>query len=832
MKKSGINTSIIHKFVLFIAAISTTFSVSAYDFEVDGIYYDKISDTSVEVTHDENLFDDNGAGYSGNVAIPETIGINGATYFVRGIGRYAFHRCVGLTSVTIPEGVTSIGDFAFSGCTGLTEIEVNENNPKYASNDGVLFNKAYTELILCPAGKAGIYNIPEGVTSIGVFAFVDCTGLTSVTIPASVTSIGDGAFSGCTSLISVFVPEGVTSIGGGVFSGCNDLISVNISASVTSIGSGTFSDCPGLTEIVINDNNQNYASNDGVLYNKTYTELILCPAGKTGIYNIPDGVISIDYGAFYGCTGLTSVTIPASVTSIGESAFSDCFSLTSVTIPASVTSIGEGVFSGCTGLTSVTIPAGVKSIDNYAFYGCTSLTSVTIPASVTSIGESAFRNCIGLTYVNIQVGVASIGRSAFRGCSGLTSVGIPEGVTSIGQSAFRGCTSLVSVSVSASVASIGEDAFRDCSNLTEIKINENNPNYASNDGVLFNKTYTELILCPAGKAGIYNIPEGVTLIGSFAFEVCSGLTSVAIPASVTSINIGAFYGCSGLTSVTIPASVSTIGERTFRDCTNLTSVYIPASVISISEDAFRGCTGLTSVTIPAYVTSIGRRSFYGCMALNKVICFAETVPTFGYEVFAGVPTTCSVYVLSGTKDSYVSADELASFTIKEFGLTVSPAELTLEVGATAELTASYTVDGAAETETEFSSVLGSEFIWSSSAENVATVSNSGQVTARNVGTAEIKVVTCYGNTVFATSAVNVGTSGILDVTADGIEIRATPGKILLENIGENQKVSAFTIDGICQIIQVSNDGTVEIPAETGKIYIIVVDGFATKVLAK
>ena len=763
MKKSGINTSIIHKFVLFIAAISTTFSVSAYDFEVDGIYYDKISDTSVEVTHDENLFDDNGAGYSGNVAIPETIGINGATYFVRGIGRYAFHSCVGLTSVTIPEGVTSIGDFAFSGCTGLTEIEVNENNPKYASNDGVLFNKAYTELILCPAGKAGIYNIPEGVTSIGVFAFVDCTGLTSVTIPASVTSIGDGAFSGCTSLISVVVPEGVTSIGGGVLSGCNDLISVNISASVTSIGSGTFSDCPGLTEIVINDNNQNYASTDGVLYNKTYTELILCPAGKTGIYNIPDGVISIDYGAFYGCTGLTSVTIPA---------------------------------------------------------------------SVTSIGESAFRNCIGLTYVNIQVGVASIGRSAFRGCSGLTSVGIPEGVTSIGQSAFRGCTSLVSVSVSASVASIGEDAFRDCSNLTEIKINENNPNYASNDGVLFNKTYTELILCPAGKAGIYNIPEGVTLIGSFAFEVCSGLTSVAIPASVTSINIGAFYGCSGLTSVTIPASVSTIGERTFRDCTNLTSVYIPASVISISEDAFRGCTGLTSVTIPAYVTSIGRRSFYGCMALNKVICFAETVPTFGYEVFAGVPTTCSVYVLSGTKDSYVSADELASFTIKEFGLTVSPAELTLEVGATAELTASYTVDGAAETETEFSSVLGSEFIWSSSAENVATVSNSGQVTARNVGTAEIKVVTRYGNTVFATSAVNVGTSGILDVTADGIEIRATPGKILLENIGENQKVSAFTIDGICQIIQVSNDGTVEIPAETGKIYIIVVDGFATKVLAK
>ena len=693
MKKSGINTSIIHKFVLFIAAISTIFSVSAYDFEVDGIYYDKISDTSVEVTHDGSLDDNNGAGYSGNVTIPETIEINGITYIVCGIGRHAFYDTAGLTSVSIPASVSFIGEGAFGSCTDLASV-----------------------------------SIPASVTSIGEYAFRCCTSLTSVSIPEGITSIAQSVFSGCSTLTSVNIPEGVVSIDNYAFYSCTGLTSVTIPASVTSIGEGAFSDCTGLTEIVINENSPNYASSDGVLFNKTYTDLILCPAGKAGIYNIPEGVTSIDTLAFAGCTGLTSVTIPASVTSIGEGAFSDCIGMTSVNIPEGVTSIGDGVFSGCISLTSVFIPEGVISIDNYAFYGCTGLTFVTIPASVTSIGECAF-----------------------RGCTGLTSVAIPEGVASIGDSAFWGCT---------------------------------------------------------------------------------GLTSVAIPASVASISEDAFRGCTGLTSVIIPASVTSISDGTFRGCTGLTYVAIPASVTSIGVGAFRDCTGLASVFIPEGVTSIGDYAFYYCMALNKVICFAETVPTFGYSVFIEVPTTCSVYVPSGTRNSYASSDELASYTIKEFGLTVTPAELELEVGATAELTASYTVDGSAETEKEISSVLGTNFIWSSSAKNVAAVSTSGQVTARNAGTAEVKAITPFGNTVFATSTVNVGTSGILDVSADGIRISTTSGKIMIENIGENQKVYAYTTSGICHIFQESNGGTVEIPAETGKIYIIVVDGFATKVLAK
>ena len=226
-------------------------------------------------------------------------------------------------------------------------------------------------------------NIPSQIdgnviTSIGDFAFRDCTGLTSVTIPDGVTSIGDSVFSGCTGLTSVTIPNGVTSIGDYAFEGCINLASVTIPDGVTSIGNSAFSGCTGLTSVTI-----------------------------------PNGVTSIDSWAFYGCTGLTSVTIPDSVTSIGMSAFDSCTGLTSVTIPDSVTNISGQAFSGCTGLTSVTIPDSVTSIGMSAFRDCTGLTSVTIPNSVTSIGSYAFYGCTGLTSVTIPRSVKNIGDHAF-----------------------------------------------------------------------------------------------------------------------------------------------------------------------------------------------------------------------------------------------------------------------------------------------------------------------------------------------------------------------------------------------------------------------------------
>ena len=224
-----------------------------------------------------------------------------------------------------------------------------------------------------PNGYSGKVVIPKtvtyggkdyNVTSIGEWAFSNCSGLTSVTIPNSVTSIGWYAFSGCSGLTSVTIPNSVTSIGESAFYGCSGLTSVTIPNSVTSIGGSAFSYCTALTSVTI-----------------------------------PNSVTSIGESAFRGCSGLTSVTIPNSVTSIGEWAFSNCSGLTSVTIPNSVTSIGWYAFSGCSGLTSVIIPNSVTSIGSSAFSGCSGLTSITIGSGVNHIYERAFADCPELTNV-------------------------------------------------------------------------------------------------------------------------------------------------------------------------------------------------------------------------------------------------------------------------------------------------------------------------------------------------------------------------------------------------------------------------------------------------
>ncbi len=354
--------------------------------------------------------------------IPASVTYSEVEYSVTSIGDSAFYNC-DLTSVTIPNSVTSIGWYAFSGCRGLTSV-----------------------------------TIPNSVTSIGNSAFSGCTYLTSVTIGNSVTSIGSGAFYGCKGLTSVTIPNSVTSIGGLAFYGCKGLTSITIPNSVTSIGERAFYGCSGLTSPVYNAH-----------------VFAFMPSNYDGAYTIPAGIKSIAAYAFYECSGLTSVTIPNSVTSIGSNAFRGCSGLTSVTIPNSVTSIGDYAFSGCTGLTSVTIPNSVTSIGEYAFDDCSGLTSVTIPNSVTSIGDYAFDNCTGLTSIDIPNSVTSIGTDAFSSCSGLTSVTIPNSVTYIGEEAFGWCTSLTSVTIGNSVTSIGRHAFWYCTGLTSVTIEAETP---------------------------------------------------------------------------------------------------------------------------------------------------------------------------------------------------------------------------------------------------------------------------------------------------------------------------------------------------------------------
>ena len=381
---------------------------------------------------------------------------------VKRIGKRAFYMCGTLTSVTIPNSVTSLGWGAFSGCSGLTSIAI----PNSVTSLGwwAFYECSGLKSITIPfvgekmdgTGNTcfdhifGGIGVPDslkevvitGGASIGDWAFSGCSGLKSITIPDSVTSIGRGAFDGCSGLTSIAIPDSVVSIGKDAFSECSGLTNITIPDSVTSIGYCAFYGCSGLTSITIPFVGEKMDGTGNTCFDHIFDVRDVPDSLKEVVIT---GGKDIGEGAFFGCSGLTNITIPDSVTSIGDWAFLECSGLTSVTIPDGVTSIGEGAFSDCDGLTSVTIPDGVTSIGEYAFSRCSGLTSITIPDSVGSIGAWAFSGCSGLTSITIPVSVTSIGGGAFSGCRGLTSVTIPDSVTSIGWSAFSKCSGLITI---------------------------------------------------------------------------------------------------------------------------------------------------------------------------------------------------------------------------------------------------------------------------------------------------------------------------------------------------------------------------------------------------
>ena len=694
---------------------------------------------------------------------------------VASIGSFAFYGCSGLTSVTIPEGVTSIGSYAFYGCSGLTSVMISEGvasigSYAFSGCSGLADRNGLIIIggVLCDyVGDSSSVTIPISVKSIGSYAFSGCSELTSVMISEGVKSIGSYAFSGCSGLTSVTIPDGVTSIGSHAFYGCSGLTSLTIPPSVTSIGSAALSGCSGLTHVSVpfvgakrgntgaSDSLFGYifgtASYNGAIATK---QKYSSSSYSTSTFYIPSSLVSVEitdetmigYGAFYNCSGLSSVDIPATVVSVGSLAFSGCSNICSVTVPGwkcgidfssvtnltiaegvesiessafsgcrgvksvkisgSVTSIGAAAFRECSGLTSITIPSSVTSIGGNAFYGCSLLASVTIHEGVTSVGRGAFYNCSSLTSVTIPPSVTSIGQEAFVGCGGLMRVDItdaakwceisfadyyanplcyakhlylngeevkdlvvPDGVTSICERAFYNCSELTSATIPSSVTSIGFKAFEGCSGLMRVNITD----MAKWCEIAFADYYANP-LCYANHLYLNGtevkdlmVPEGATYIGRYAFEDCSGFTSVTVPSSVTSIGYCAFSGCSGLMSVTIPSSVTDIGSSAFSGCSGLTSVTMPGQsamsmsnvfpesyqkiasltiadgTTSIRDFAFCDCNGLMSVMIPSGVTSIGYSAFKGCSGLTS-ITIPSSVTDVGSYAFEGCNNICSVTV--------------------------------------------------------------------------------------------------------------------------------------------------------------------------------------------
>ena len=416
-----------------------------------------------------------------------------------------------------------IGDLYYNLDATNQTAEVAEN--RRASGD-----------IIIPASVE--YNsVTYSVTSIGYYAFYQCTGLTSVTIGNSVTSIEEAAFRGCTGLTSVTIPNSVTSIGGDAFSGCTGLTKVNI------------------TDIA-------------AWCNITFSSYISNPLYYAKHLYVND-------------TEVTNLTIPNSVTSIGNYAFYNCSSLTSVTIPNSVTSIGSDAFYGCSGFTSVTIPSSVTSIEARAFYNCSRLTSVEGPAvffdlqeiywpyytrtlnHVTVNGGELTENAllfINRSYKTLQTldvsGVTNteFADEAFKGYYNLQQLVLPEGLQKVSYMMVAGCKNLQSINIPASVEEIEQSAFEDCRSIHSITFGG----------------------APAGAPGRFNAPatsaSQLRRIGNWAFYNAHELQHLDIPEGVTEIGDGAFYGCTYLEDMTLPASIQAIGDNCFALCAKLTKI--------------------------------------------------------------------------------------------------------------------------------------------------------------------------------------------------------------------------------------------------------------------
>ena len=494
--------------------------------------------------------------------------------------------------------------------------------------------------------------------------------VTNEGVTYNVTHIGSKAFYKCTGMTSIVLPEGLKSIGKEAFYGCNAITEVNIPSTVTYIINYAFYNCKKLEAVVI-----------------------------------PDGVEVINTYSFYNCIALDSLVIGEGVRQINSSAFKSCEALPSVTIPKSVATIANDAFGSCTSLAefavdaenetycaidkilyskdkstlimcptalagSVTVATGATTIGNGAFSGCKQITSVTVPSTVTTIGEDAFDGCEALTTVNLSEGLLSIGEHAFDN-AGITAITVPNSVTSIGDNAFYYCLSLKTVKIGSGVATLGVSPFYRCTALKSIEVDGANANFASVDGVLYSKDNKTLLAYPNKKAATYDILDGVTTIGEYAFCYCTDVTAVTMPNTVTelkkesfsncsalaslnfstalvSINEKSFYYCEALKEAKLPEGLIFIGNMAFNKATSLTEVVIPNSVTTLDEKAFQNCSALADVTIGTGVTEIGKSAFYGCKKLTHLFVLPKATPSTGTGAFGSV-TNASVVLTIPTE---------------------------------------------------------------------------------------------------------------------------------------------------------------------------------------
>ena len=747
---------------------------------------------------------------------------------VKSIGNSAFEGCTSLLSVSIPDSVESIGESAFYRCTSLGYAYL-PNNEKYTVIESSLFRgcKWLTEIVIPPQlleikegafencsslisvelpnsieklgdeygpvayGSGGVFqnctllqevNIPKNLQFLGAYTFFGCSTIDNIRIPKNITKTGyyGNFFAECDSLEHITFDEGITNIAEGLFHNCTSLKEIELPYTITEIGNGAFSGCKNLREISL-------------------------PRGVRKIGDDYGNVVSAVGGCFQGCTSLKEVKLPKELVYLGAYSFNGCINLEAVEINKKINEVGyyANVFSDCPALKNILFEKGITKIPDMLFEGSNGLEKIEIPQTVTAVGSRSFKNCILLKDIKITDSVKQIDANAFEGCVNIEEFNFPDTISILGNGVLKGCSKLKKVRFPKTLTKIPDCMFMECSSLENIVTGEQIETigaFAYKDCVAFSKidlknSNVRKIGDSAfsGCKGLIMVDMGnqIETIGNYVFSGCSNLEEILLSETIKVIPKGAFEACLKLKKIILTNGIQEVEEDAFKECINLREIFIPCKTKKISSLSFsyldilliRGVAGsyaeqyakendiafvaqqiaTEKITLTETELTLGRNEKYQLTAgLNPMDSTDEVIWSSSDEKIAKVDKTGNVEAISaGEAVITVKAGEktatckvTVNIPITSIYLNKTSIELN-SIGDSYQLNASY-----------YPSDADGAIIWKSDDEGVASVDQTGKVTAVGKGTTTI-TVSC-GSVKDTCTVVSKGES-------DGSQIIPSPG---------------------------------------------------------